>query len=105
MKELDDQTATIRMYHVNSVMGRKMRFSTFRLKIFKNELLFISGPSGAGKSTLLKLLYLGEPVSEGQVLIDGMNLSRIPRKRIPFLRRKFGIIFSGLQTHTIKNRV
>jgi cell division transport system ATP-binding protein len=32
-------------------------------------------------------------VSEGQVLIDGMNLSRVPRKRIPFLRRKFGIIF------------
>ena len=49
--------------------------------------------SGAGKTTLLKLLYLGEPVSEGQVLIDGINLARIPRKKIPILRRKFGIIF------------
>ncbi|MGD8445509.1 MAG: ATP-binding cassette domain-containing protein, partial [Desulfobacterales bacterium] len=46
-----------------------------------------------GKTTLLKLLYLGEPVSEGQVLIDGINLARIPRKKIPILRRKFGIIF------------
>jgi cell division transport system ATP-binding protein len=41
----------------------------------------------------LKLLYLAEPVSEGQVLVDGMNLSRISRRRIPMLRRKFGIIF------------
>jgi len=38
-------------------------------------------------------LYLAEAVTEGQVLIDGMNLSRIPRKRVPLLRRKFGIIF------------
>ncbi len=81
------------MYHVNKRYGSKNALFDISIEIFKNELLFISGPSGAGKSTLLKLLYLGEPVSEGQVLIDGMNLSRIPRKRIPFLRRKFGIIF------------
>ncbi len=63
------------------------------LDIEKNEFLFITGPSGAGKSTLLKLLYLAEPVSQGQILVDGMNLSRIPHHRVPFLRRKFGIIF------------
>jgi cell division transport system ATP-binding protein len=93
MKEPDDKTAIIRMYHVNKRYGSKNALFDITLEIFQNELLFINGPSGAGKSTLLKLLYLGEPVTEGQVLIDGMNLSRIPRKRIPFLRRKFGIIF------------
>ncbi|MBU1397387.1 MAG: ATP-binding cassette domain-containing protein, partial [Proteobacteria bacterium] len=57
----------------------------------------ITGPSGAGKSTLLKLLYLGEPASEGQILVDGINLSRISRNRIPLLRRKIGIIFQDFK--------
>ena len=83
----------IRMFHVHKNYGSKKSLIDITLDIHKNELLFINGPSGAGKTTLLKILYLGEPVSEGQVLVDGMNLSRIGRKRIPFLRRKIGIIF------------
>lgn len=81
------------MFHVHKNYGAKKALANITLDISKNELLFISGPSGAGKTTLLKLLYLGEKVSEGQVLIEGINLSRISHKRIPLLRRKFGIIF------------
>lgn len=81
------------MFHVHHNYGPKKALIDITLDIAKNEFVFIRGPSGAGKSTLLKLFYLGEPVSEGQVLIDGINLARIPRKRIPHLRRKFGIIF------------
>ena len=88
-----NKSSIIQMFHVHKNYGSKHALVDITLDIFKNELLYITGPSGAGKSTLLKLLYFGEPVSEGQVLIDGMNLSRISRKRIPFLRRKFGIIF------------
>jgi cell division transport system ATP-binding protein len=92
---IDDQNkiSIIRMFHVHKNYGAKKALANITLDIPKNELLFISGPSGAGKTTLLKLLYLGEKVSEGQVLIEGINLSRISHKRIPFLRRKFGIIF------------
>ena len=81
------------MFHVHKNYGAKKALANITLDIPKNELLFISGPSGAGKTTLLKLLYLGEKASEGQVLIEGINLSRISHKRIPLLRRKFGIIF------------
>ena len=81
------------MFHVHKNYGANKALVDVTLDISKNEFLFISGPSGAGKTTLLKLLYLGETVSEGQVLIEGMNLSRISHQRIPFLRRKFGIIF------------
>ncbi|MBW2013081.1 MAG: cell division ATP-binding protein FtsE [Deltaproteobacteria bacterium] len=83
----------IRLFHVHKNYGAKKALANITLDISKNELLFISGPSGAGKTTLLKLLYLGENVSEGQILIEGINLSRISHKRIPLLRRKFGIIF------------
>ncbi len=87
------KTSIIRMFHVHHNFGPKKALIDITLDIVRNEFVFISGPSGAGKTTLLKLLYLGEPVSEGQILIDGMNLARIPRKKMPYLRRKFGIIF------------
>lgn len=93
MNSTAEKSAVIRMFHVHKRYGAKQALVDASLDIAKNEFLFISGPSGAGKSTLLKLLYLAEPVSEGQILVDGMNLSRIPRRRIPLLRRKFGIIF------------
>jgi len=96
------------MFHVHKNYGSKKSLVDVTLDIYKNEFLFISGPSGAGKTTLLKILYLGEPVSEGQVLIDGMNLSRISRKRIPFLRRKIGIIFQDyklISTKTVFDNV
>ena len=88
-----NDNAIIRMFHVHKRYGAKNALIDISLDVLKNEFLFISGPSGAGKTTMLKLLYLGEPVSEGQILVDGMNLSRISPKRIPLLRRKFGIIF------------
>ncbi len=89
----NDKSSIIRMFHVHKQYGVKKALIDINLDVFKNEFLFITGPSGAGKSTLLKLLYYGEPVSEGQILIDGMNVFRISCSRIPFLRRKFGIIF------------
>ncbi len=88
-----EKEAIIRMFHVNKRYGAKKALADVTLDIHKNEFVLVTGASGAGKSTLLKMLYLGEPVTGGQVLVDGMNLSRIDRKRIPFLRRKFGIIF------------
>ena len=93
MIDTSEKSFIIRMFHVHHNYGPKKALIDITLDIAKNEFVFISGPSGAGKTTLLKLFYLGEPVTEGQVLIDGINLARIPRKRIPYLRRKFGIIF------------
>ncbi|MHC4216509.1 MAG: cell division ATP-binding protein FtsE [Planctomycetota bacterium] len=89
----NEKSSIIRMFHVHHNYGAKRALIDVTLDIAKNEFIFISGPSGAGKTTLLKLFYLSESVSEGQILIDGLNLSRIPHRRVAFLRRKFGIIF------------
>jgi cell division transport system ATP-binding protein len=108
MIDKNNKDSMIRMFHVHKNYGAKKSLIDITLDIHKNELLFISGPSGAGKTTLLKILYLGEPVSEGQVLVDGMNLSRIGRKRIPFLRRKIGIIFQDyklIHTKTVFDNI
>lgn len=97
-----DNTSIIRMFHAYRYYSNKKALIDITLDVCKNEFLFISGPSGAGKTTLLKLLYFGERASEGQVIVDGINLSRITRKRIPVLRRKFGIIFQDYKL--IRNR-
>lgn len=89
----DERDAIIRLFHVQHRYGTHRALDNLSLDIYKNEFVFITGPSGAGKTTLLKLLYLGESVTEGQVLVDGINLCRIPHKRIPRLRRKLGIVF------------
>ncbi|HHH42556.1 MAG TPA: cell division ATP-binding protein FtsE, partial [Gammaproteobacteria bacterium] len=56
---------------------------------------FLTGHSGAGKSTLLKLIALLERPSHGQLFLDGENLARTPRRRIPHVRRKIGMIFQN----------
>ncbi len=97
MVDMKSRDSIIRLFHVHKRYGAKHALKDISLDIEKNEFMFITGPSGAGKSTLLRLLYRGEPVSEGQILIDGMNLSRINRKKIPHLRRNFGIVFQDFK--------
>ncbi|WP_325891348.1 cell division ATP-binding protein FtsE [Grimontia sp. NTOU-MAR1] len=59
----------------------------------KGDMAFLTGHSGAGKSTLLRLLCAIERPSDGQVLFNDHDISRISRKDIPFLRRHIGVIF------------
>ncbi|GMR03874.1 MAG: cell division ATP-binding protein FtsE [Gammaproteobacteria bacterium] len=61
----------------------------------QGEMAFITGHSGAGKSTLLKLISLIERPSRGQAVIDGKNLMKLPRWRIPYFRRNIGIVFQN----------
>ena len=61
------------------------------------EMAFLTGHSGAGKSSLLKLIALLERSSRGQVIVNNQNLSKVPRRRIPFFRRNIGIIFQDHQ--------
>jgi cell division transport system ATP-binding protein len=61
------------------------------------EMAFLTGHSGAGKSTLLKLLMLIERPTAGNLLINGKNLNRLSKSRIPFYRRQLGVVFQNHQ--------
>src|SRR5687768_2728988 len=61
------------------------------------DFVSIVGQSGAGKSTLLKLLSAEEQPSEGQVIIDGWDITRIKRWQVPYLRRQIGTIFQDFK--------
>jgi len=91
------KNSIIRLFNVSKRYNGKFALRDINLDVEQGEFIFISGPSGAGKSTLLKVLYLAERVSEGQILIDGMNLARISSSRLPLLRRRFGMVFQDFK--------
>ena len=66
---------------------------SFRLA--RGKMGYLTGHSGAGKSTLLKLIALIERPSRGQIILDGVNLSHISNRQIPYVRRNIGIIFQN----------
>ncbi|MFP4475593.1 MAG: cell division ATP-binding protein FtsE [Desulfatibacillaceae bacterium] len=102
------ESPIIRLFHVTKRYGSQAALLDVTVDIGRNEFVFLTGPSGAGKSTLLKLLYLADFASEGQILIEGINLQRIPRRRIPLLRRGIGVVFQDFKlipTRTVYDNV
>ncbi len=87
----------IRLYHVGKTYGDRDALQDVSLHIEKGEFVYVTGPSGAGKSTLLKLLYGAEWPSSGKMLIGGADVSKLPRARLPALRRNIGIIFQDFK--------
>lgn len=88
----------IQMFHVSKdYEGGTPALRDITLKIGKGEFLFITGPSGAGKTTLLKIMFGSESPSEGQLIIDGRNYFKIPRREITNLRRRTGFVFQDFK--------
>ena len=67
------------------------------LKINDGEFVFIVGSSGAGKSTFLKLIMSEERLTKGEITVDGIKLKRLRRRKVPYLRRKMGIVFQDFR--------
>jgi cell division transport system ATP-binding protein len=87
----------IRMFNVTKKYGGVTALLDVTLEVDKGEFAFVAGPSGAGKSTLIKLILCEEPMTEGQILVDRVNLRRIPSRKIPELRRKIGVVFQDFK--------
>lgn len=66
-------------------------------KLAQGDFAFLRGASGAGKSTLLKLIYREIEPTTGQILVNGRNVSLIPRKKVPYLRRTIGVVFQDFR--------
>jgi len=72
--------------------GGYMALDEISFQIEPGEMVVLSGHSGAGKSTLLKLIPAIERPSSGMVQINGQNVSRMPKRAVPYLRRKIGLV-------------
>jgi cell division transport system ATP-binding protein len=78
------------------------------LEIEKGDFVFLVGASGSGKSSLMRLMLREDIPTSGSVHVMGENLVAIPSRRIPFFRRKLGVVFQDfrlLPTKTVAQNV
>lgn len=66
-------------------------------EIADGEFVFLVGQSGAGKSTILRLLIREETAQSGTVLIDDINIGKLPEREVPKLRRNIGMVFQDFR--------
>jgi len=78
------------------------------LVVPEGDFVFLVGPSGAGKSTLLRLIVCDELATAGRVVLDGEDVARVERPRVPRIRRKLGVVFQDyklLPSKTVRENV
>lgn len=67
------------------------------ITIEDGEFVFIMGRSGSGKSTLMKLLLKEAEPTSGKIVVNDMNLGKMPRKYVPKYRRRLGVVFQDFR--------
>jgi cell division transport system ATP-binding protein len=77
--------------------GGRPALADVSLEIDKGDFVFLVGASGSGKSSLLRLMLREDVPSTGAVYVLGENLVGIPSRRIPFFRRKLGVVFQDFR--------
>lgn len=88
----------IETHHLSKLYSRGLyALRDLSLSVGKGEFVFLTGPSGAGKSTLLRLLLLQERPSEGEIFVNGQNLSSLNRREIQEYRRGVGFVFQDFK--------
>lgn len=92
----------VAIYHTDG-RSRKIKaddelvLSDVNLSVSEGEMVYFIGRVGSGKSTLLKTLYAEVPLLEGEGYVAGIDLRKIHRRDIPYLRRRMGIVFQDYQ--------
>ena len=88
----------IETHHLSKLYSRGLyALQDLSLTVVKGEFVFLTGPSGAGKSTLLRLLLCQEKPSEGEIFVNGHDLTKLSRGDIQEYRRGIGFIFQDFK--------
>lgn len=84
----------IEFKNVSKVYGNEMvALSNINISIERGEFIFLVGPSGAGKSTFIKLLMKEIEPTSGTIVVNETDITKLTRKKIPYYRRKIGMVF------------
>ena len=88
----------IETHHLSKFYSRGLyALRDLSLTVGKSEFVFLTGPSGAGKSTFLRMLLMQERPSEGEIFVNGSNLSKLSRSEIQEYRRGIGFVFQDFK--------
>ena len=88
----------IKLENVTKTFGTgAVAISDITLTIERGEFVFLIGPSGSGKTTFLRLLIRDMIPSEGSIFVNDIDVVKLPKNKVPHLRRKIGIVFQDLK--------
>src|SRR3989338_9222653 len=87
----------IKFDQVTKTYGKVEALKNLTLEIHKGEFVSLVGQSGAGKSTLISLIIGEDKPHSGRILIDDIDVAKIRRSDIPYLRRKSGVVFQDIK--------
>ncbi len=88
----------IKLHNVSKHYSRDSKaLDNVTLSIEPGEFVSIVGQSGTGKTTLVKLLIAEERPTAGEIEVGGWDITNIPERHIPFLRRQVGVIFQDFR--------
>ncbi|CDE94382.1 MULTISPECIES: cell division ATP-binding protein FtsE [Acidaminococcus] len=88
----------LEMRHAGKVYpGGAVALEDINVHIRPGEFVFLVGPSGAGKSTFIRLISREIEPTSGQILVDGVDVMKLKRGDIPYLRRQLGIVFQDFR--------
>ena len=88
----------IEISHVSKSYGSGSKaIRDLSLTIDDGEFVFITGRSGSGKSTLIKLLMKELDPTKGRIVVNDMDLGKMPRRYVPKYRRKLGVVFQDFR--------
>ncbi len=95
----------IRLQDVVKSYGRSSRAALdgIDLRVAPGEFVFLVGESGSGKSTVIRLLLREEKVTSGHLEVAGRDVTRLPRRHVPRLRRDIGVVFQDYRLLPDKN--
>ncbi len=97
----------IKIINMNKSFGNKTLFKNFNLEVKKQEFVIISGKSGSGKTTLLNILGGIEKVDSGNILIDGIDITK-EKNLLYYFRYKVGFLFQNfalIENKTVKQNL
>lgn len=69
-------------------------FSNFNMTVKNGEFVILSGVSGCGKTTLLNIIGSIEKIDDGEILVDGINITK-PKNQLEYFRTKVGFLFQN----------
>ncbi len=94
----EGRTEMIELQNVSKVYDNGSKaIDGISMQIHDGEFVFLVGPSGSGKSTIIKLLTAELRPTSGKVQVNDFDLSRIRRRKIPYMRRTIGVIFQDFR--------
>ncbi|MBS4195452.1 cell division ATP-binding protein FtsE [Lederbergia citri] len=67
------------------------------IRINQGEFIYVVGPSGAGKSTFIKMMYREEKPTSGKIIVNGIDLTKLKNRQVPYLRRNIGVVFQDFR--------